>query len=393
MGKVDAGTLYVLWQYACTERSQTDIANDANTERRYRDQKAVSNCVIKYLGRTGEKGFQAKNSPMRKKLFAACDGMSISDFEYYLSTCGGVKNTQEFIDNVNAVRARGNAQGYSNAQDYSESDPFERQPTHYVDTSSARARSPDTSGMPVFFTIIGVIAAIVAAIIFLPRVCGGGGASREEGVINEVKHFSPTLLSGLTIGDMFDGISENGTWSTYEVTDRSGLFNSTTNWVRFSGSSSRGNVSATFTVTKDRTLDYTCSVAGKPTPLDELYRMFHDPNYDRDLEAAIVEAENEAKFEEAEARILIMPLVHNYVPAEFGGMTVLEFTDSVCASGEWVTNDNAASLRVVFEGESELGAVQAIFNVDIDTGWVEPAWYFNSREIEATELYLMFYGE
>ena len=71
--------------------------------------------------------------------------------------------------------------------------------------------------------------------------------------------------------------------------------------------------------------------------------------------------------------------------------TVLEFIDSVCDSGEWATNDKTASLRVIYDGRADWAWIQAIFEINEDTGIITAAWYYNSKEIEAEALYREFY--
>jgi hypothetical protein len=232
-----------------------------------------------------------------------------------------------------------------------------------------------------------LIAVIIAAVFIFQGVGGRGGPLNSSNAVNEIQNFTPVLLSGLTLGEMFNGASADGSWTTYEVTDN----RTTETWVRFVGSSARGAINATFTLNRDRMLVYTCYVGGNPTVLDELYRMFHDPNYDRDMSAAADSTENQARFDETEARILRMALVHNYSVDDFEGMTVLEFIDSISTSGDWSINERTENLRVVFDGHSDRGAVQAIFDVDENAGTVDGSWYFNSREIEAADLYREFY--
>jgi hypothetical protein len=76
--------------------------------------------------------------------------------------------------------------------------------------------------------------------------------------------------------------------------------------------------------------------------------------------------------------------IQNFTPT-------LEFVDSVCASGDWSVNDRTTNLRVAFDGMSDSGAVQAMFDVDMDAGTVIATWYLSSKEIEAADLYRTFY--
>lgn len=263
-------------------------------------------------------------------------------------------------------------------------------PKSHVNTN-AHTTGDASKKSKVFIGGICTVALIIVAIVLFRSVIGGGKPLNSKNALNEIQHFMPTQLSGLTIGEMFGGTCTNGVWSSYEVDDHKGLFSAAVTWVRFSGNSKRGAINATFTITKNRMLDYTCFVDGKPIVLEELYRMFHDPNYDKDLLATAEAAQNKAKFDAAEEKINKMNLVHNYVVDDFKGMTILKFTDSVCTSGNWSSNDKTGNLRVVFEGQSEKGKVQAIFDVDEKLGTVKGSWYLSSREITATDLYQKFY--
>lgn len=283
-----------------------------------------------------------------------------------------------------------NQQNLENSFEQRNVNKIQQLPKSHVNTTA------DTTGdaskkSKVIIGGICTVALIIVAIFLFRSVIGGGNPLNSKNALNEIQHFIPTQLSGMTIGEMFDGACANGVWSSYEVDDHNGLFSAAATWVRFSGNSERGAINATFTITKKRMLDYTCFVDGKPIVLEELYRMFHDPNYDKDLRAAAEAAKNEAKFDAAEEKINKMSLMHNYVVDDFKGMTILKFTDSVCTSGEWSSNDKTGNLRVVFEGKSEKGKVQAIFDVDEKLRTVKGSWYFNSHEISATDLYQKFY--
>lgn len=73
------------------------------------------------------------------------------------------------------------------------------------------------------------------------------------------------------------------------------------------------------------------------------------------------------------------------------GLTIGEMFDEICEDIQWTSNNKTENLRVVYDGQSNLGKVQAIFDVDEKLGTVDGSWYFNSREIEAIDLYDKFY--
>lgn len=347
--------------------------------------------------KSGNDGWSGENFKMAQKLAKEGIQFTINDVSNYIDLFRQKKvfDFRTYIVDKYSVQKQAPGKNYNqqNLENFFEQqnvNKIQQLPRSHVNTTA------DTTGdaskkSTVIIGGICTVALIIVAIFLFRGVIGGGNPLNRKNVLNEIQHFIPTQLSGLTIGEMFDGTCTNGVWSSYEVDNNNGLFSTASTWARFSGNSERGEINATFRITKERMLDYTCFVDGKPIVLEELYRMFHDPNYDKDLRATAEAAENEAKFDATEEKINKMNLVHNYVVDDFKGMTILKFTDSVCTSGEWSSNEKTGNLRVVFEGQSEKGKVQAIFDVDEKLGTVKGSWYFNSREIAATDLYQKFY--
>ena len=273
-----------------------------------------------------------------------------------------------------------------------------------VNTTSSTS-STTSGGSSAIFSVIFFVTIIIGA-IFMFRSCSGGeNHLNNKNAINEINHFTPIDMSGMSIGELLDGACPDGKWSSYETKENNGFFAAKTTWVTFLGNSKHGEIRAEFSLnidkaTKNKSLEYTCYVGGNAILLDELYRMFHDPNYENDLKAeaeakakANAEAENKAKFDKAEEKLRKMAFVHNYVVADFKGLTILEFVDSVSTSGDWSSNDNAEKMRVVYDGKSGLGTVQAIFDIDEEANEVNGTWYFNSKEINTSDLYQKFYPE
>ena len=382
---MDEQELRVVYDYVCPGITLDNIAKSDEHGPLYDTRDKVTKCVQKY-------GFTTTNKNKGFGRTGADCGifpdMSLDEFREHMKGYIG-KDGDDFkkkVEQDNAARLQ------FNQQQSHKLNRSQQLPKSHVNTAA------DTTGdvskkSKVIIGGICAVALIIVGIFLFRSVIGGRNPLNSKNALNEIQHFSPTQLSGLTIGEMFDGACANGVWSSYEVDDHNGLFSAAATWVRFSGNSKRGAINATFTITKKRMLDYTCFVDGKPIVLEELYRMFHDPKYDKDLRTTAEAAKNETKFDAAEEKINKMNLVHNYVVDDFKGMTILKFTDSVCTSGDWSSNDKTGNLRVVFEGQTEKGKVQAIFDVDEKLGTVKGSWYFNSREIAATDLYQKFYPQ
>lgn len=268
----------------------------------------------------------------------------------------------------------------------------ESAPPAHFSMPDTKPEKRSVSRTQVFFGVAALIAVIVA-IAFLARNCGSGtSALTDEDAIDKIKNFAPSGLD-ITIGEMLGSISENGAWTAH-ISDN-------TIWeVRFFGGSEKGSINATFTITRDGRLEYRSSVDGRAMALDVMYRFFHDPDYETEEQ----EKEAAAAREQDETGERMIRFVQDHTPGYFGGMTILEFLDSVCGSGEWEVNDRAARLRVVYEGAYSFagsdntvittGRIQAIFTVDEAAGagiLAEYNWYHNSADIEAADLYRMFY--
>lgn len=382
---MDYQALRVVHHYVCRGETLENIANSGEHGPQYETRKKVTECVNKYGFATSKKNNGYGETGVSCGIFP---GMSFEEFCEHMIGYRG-KDGRDFIKKV----AQDKAKLLQPNQRQTRQPDIEQQISYSPSSTTTHTKGASSQKNKITIGGIGLVVVIIAAIFLFRNIFGRDNLLNSKNAVNEIYYFTPTLLSGLTVGEMFDGVCEDSSWTTYEVTKDSGLFNPKTVWVRFTGNSTRGLINATFTLTKDSKLDYTCYVGGKPVPLDELYRMFHDPNYDNDLIEAEAEAENQAKFEEAEEKILKMDLVHNYIIDDFNGMTILEFIDSVCTSGEWSSNNKTESLRVIYDGQSDLGPVQAIFNVDVESGTVDGTWYFMSREIDAIDLYQKFYPE
>jgi hypothetical protein len=375
----------VVYRYVCLEDTLDYIANTSKDHPFYNTRSKVTECVQKYGFTTSNKNKGYGSTGVDCGRFR---GMSLEEFFEHMEGHTG-KDGDDFEKKVEQDKA---SKSQFNHQQPQKLKQLQQSPKPHVNTTAYTTRDASPKSKVTMGGICAV-AIIILGIFLFRSVIGGGNPLNSKNALNEIQHFIPTQLSGLTVGEMFDGACSDGTWSTYEVDDNKGLFSAAVTWARFSGNSQRGEINATFTITKKRMLDYTCFVDGKPIEFEELYRMFHDPNYDKDLSATAEAAENEAKFDAAEEKINKMNLVHNYVVDDFKGMTILKFTDSVCTSGDWSMNDKGENLRVVFEGQSEKGKVQAIFDVDEKLGTVKASWYFYSREIAATDLYQKFYPQ
>lgn len=361
-----------------------NIANSGEHGSLYATRNKVTECVQKYGFTTTNKNKSYGSTGMSCGIFPE---MSFEEFCAHMKGYRG-KDGNDFKNKV--------AQDYANQLQLHQQQPqqlnqIQRLSNFPVNTNTDTTGDSSEKMKVIIGGIICAVAILIAAIFLFRSIIGGGNPMNSKNAVIEIQYFTPTQLSGLTIGEMFDGACMDGDWATYEVKDSDSLFGAATTWVRFSGNSDRGAINATFTITKDSMLDYTCYVDGNPVLLEEMYRMFHDPDYDKKLSEATEAADNEAKFDAAEEKIQKMDFVHNYIVADFNGMTILEFIDSVCRSGDWSSNNKTDNLRVVFEGQSELGMVQAIFDVDENLGTVDGSWYFSSREIAAIDLYQKFY--
>lgn len=382
---MDYQALRVVHHYVCRGETLESIANSGEHGPLYGTRKKVTECVNKYGFGTSKKNNGYGQTGVSCGIFP---GMSFEEFCQHMIGYRG-KDGRDFKKKV----AQDNAKLLQPHKQQPKQLNIEQRTSHVPANKVTDAKGEAAQKNKVTIAGICAVVVITAAIFLFRNNFIAGNFLNEKNAVNEVYHFSPTLLSGLGIGEMFDGACEDGAWTTYEVMKEGGLFDSKTVWVRFTGNSTRGLINATFTISKDKMLEYTCYVGGNPIVLDELYRMFHDPNYDNDLTIAEAEAESKAKFDEAEERIQKMDFVHKYILADFNDMTILEFIDSVCTSGEWMINSKTENLRVVYDGQSELGSVQAIFDVDEKLGTVNGSWYFISREIEAIDLYQKFYPE